>query len=117
MLYKDQPVYWQTKIGRLYFLCNNKNGIAMKIVDTPRIIKPIRQMTVCCKASRGINNARPKLFPVLRLCGKWLQDSGFNIGHVVDIVCEQGRITITIANDQKYEVLQNQFQLGKIITV
>lgn len=79
--------------------------------------KPIRRMTVCCKAFDRVNKSqrgRPALFPSLRLSGKWLQATGFQIGHVVDIMCEQGRLTITIAKEQKYAALQKLFQKEKI---
>ena len=43
-----------------------------------------RQMTVCNKAfdrQRG-----PYVFfPIIQLCGKWLQESGFKAGHTIDM--------------------------------
>jgi hypothetical protein len=86
----------------------------MQTIKTPRITKPIRRMTVCRYAFRGINSRTATSFPALRLAGKWLQDSGFKPGHVVEIACENGRLTITIAKEQKYEALQERFQREKI---
>lgn len=62
-------------------------------------------MTICSKAFNGVYSTTATFFSVLRLCGKWLRDSGFKIGHVVEIACEKDRLTITIAKEQKYEVL------------
>jgi len=86
----------------------------MPTVKTPRITKPIRRMTVCRYAFWGVNSRTATSFPALRLAGKWLQDTGFKPGHVVDIACEKGRLTITIAKEQKYEALQERFQKEKI---
>jgi hypothetical protein len=38
--------------------------------------------------------------PVIRLAGSWLQESGFGIGQVVEITCEPGRLTISLAPAQ-----------------
>ncbi len=86
----------------------------MQTLKTSRITKPIRRMTVCRYAFWGVNSRTATTLPALRLAGKWLQDSGFKPGHVVDIACEKGRLTITIAKEQKYEALQERFQREKI---
>ncbi|WP_157830297.1 SymE family type I addiction module toxin [Siphonobacter sp. SORGH_AS_0500] len=44
----------------------------------------------------------------MRLSGKWLQDSSFQIGYMVDIACKNGRLIITIAKEQKYEALRER---------
>ena len=36
------------------------------------------------------------IFPEIRLCGKWLHDSGFSCGKVVTVTHENNKITITI---------------------
>lgn len=82
--------------------------------SSSRSSKPIRRITVCCKTFTRFKSHQPALFPVLRLCGKWLQDSGFQIGHVVDIACEKGKLTITIAREQKYEQLRALFEKEQI---
>lgn len=61
-----------------------------------------RTITVCSKAFERANKERYALFPVLSLSGKWLQDSGFKIGHVVNIACEEGRLIITLSEKQPY---------------
>lgn len=71
-------------------------------------------MTVCRYAFWGINSRTATSFPALRLAGKWLQDSGFNPGHVVEIACEKGRLIFTNAKEQKYEALEERFQSEKI---
>lgn len=35
------------------------------------------------------------IFPEIRLCGKWLQDIGFNYGNFVTIEHQQNKIIIT----------------------
>ncbi len=39
---------------------------------------------------------RSVLFPEIRLCGKWLQDLGFNCGQEVHVKQEFNKITITV---------------------
>ncbi|RQO30972.1 hypothetical protein DBR32_09700 [Taibaiella sp. KBW10] len=86
----------------------------MQTIATPRNTKPAtRRITICSKSYNRFGS-RNTPYPVLRLGGKWLQDSGFKIGHVVDIICEKGRLTNAIAKEQKYEALQERFQREKI---
>lgn len=73
----------------------------MQTVKIPRITKPTRRITIGRNIFWGMNNRRPTSFPALRLSGKWLKDSGFGIGEVVEIACEEGRLVITIAKDHK----------------
>lgn len=68
----------------------------------------VRQRTVCNRyfprKSSASNQYRGNvLFPIIILSGKWLLDSGFRAGHVVDIAYEDGRLTITIAKEQRFE--------------
>jgi hypothetical protein len=62
-----------------------------------------RRMTVCNKSfeRQTSNNVH---FPVIRLCGKWLQDSGFRAGHTIDITCEDDKIIITKSASQRFNV-------------
>jgi hypothetical protein len=61
----------------------------------------IRKMTVCRKgfARQGSEYA---VFHIISLSGKWLKESGFRAGHVIDIACEQGRLVITLAEEQRF---------------
>ncbi|MFZ2782876.1 MAG: SymE family type I addiction module toxin [Sediminibacterium sp.] len=68
----------------------------------------VRQMTVYNKHYRRQSSASNQykgniLFPIISLSGKWLQESGFRAGHVIDIVCEDGKLTVTIAKEQRFE--------------
>ena len=61
-----------------------------------------RKMTVCNKgfARQGQYNA---VFPSISLSGKWLQESGFKAGHVIDIACENCKLVITLAKEQRFD--------------
>jgi len=61
----------------------------------------LRQITLCNKSFKRAKNLYV-VFPELHLKGKWLAESGFRAGHVVDIVCNQGRLVITIAKEQRF---------------
>ena len=61
-----------------------------------------RRITVCRKSFWRLSGQRYAPFPILSLTGKWLQDSGFKIGHVVDIACETGKLIITLSNEQPH---------------
>ncbi|MDD2793884.1 MAG: SymE family type I addiction module toxin [Sediminibacterium sp.] len=68
----------------------------------------VRQMTVCNKyfprQSSISNQFRGNVtFPIISLSGKWLLDSGFRAGQVVDIAYEDCRLTITIAKEQRFK--------------
>lgn len=41
------------------------------------------------------NDYRYQSIPMIRLCGKWLSESGFNIGDYVSVSCEDGKLIIT----------------------
>jgi toxic protein SymE len=47
--------------------------------------------------SRSYN--RYVVFPEIRLCGKWLQDIGFNQGNFVTVEHQQNKIIITTHNE------------------
>jgi hypothetical protein len=73
--------------------------------QTPQQVKQaisIRRLTVCSKAFGRLSGRHFVPFPILSLSGKWLQDTGFKIGHIVDIACEAGKLTITLSNEQQY---------------
>lgn len=45
-----------------------------------------------------------KHYPSLHLSGKWLQENGFMIGQVVDILCEDNMLLITVAEEQRFNL-------------
>lgn len=61
-----------------------------------------RRITVCSKGFERLSGQRWVFFPIISLSGKWLQDSGFKVGHTVDITCEEGKLTITLSEEQRY---------------
>lgn len=61
-----------------------------------------RQVTICNKYFARVKN-KYVCFPELILRGKWLKESGFRAGHVVDIACEDCKLVITIAKEQRFE--------------
>jgi len=62
----------------------------------------IRQMTICNKGFAR-ESGRYVFFPIISLSGKWLQEQGFKGGQVIDITCEQGKLIITVAKEQRFE--------------
>lgn len=62
----------------------------------------VRQMTLCNKFFAR-EKGRYVFFPELHLRGKWLAEIGFRSGHVVDITCEDRKLIITIAKEQRFE--------------
>jgi len=71
-------------------------------MKTPPTPKPVRRITVYSQTFSRESRPASIRFPKLHLCGKWLQDTGFKIGQVVDIACETGKLIITIAQEQKH---------------
>ncbi len=71
-------------------------------MKTPQGTKLVRRITVYSQTFSRESRPTAIRFPKLHLCGKWLQDTGFKIGQVVDIACETGKLIITIAQKQKY---------------
>jgi len=61
-----------------------------------------RRITICSKGFERLSGHRWVFFPIISLSGKWIQDSGFKIGHSVDITCEEGKLTITLSKEQRY---------------
>ena len=39
-------------------------------------------------------------FPEINLMGKWLANCGFEIGHMIDVYCQDGQLTIRLAEQQ-----------------
>ncbi len=78
-------------------------------METPEYTTPpakVRKLTVCNKSFPRVlsrNASRYIALPVLTLTGKWLLDSGFEAGHVVDITCEDRKLIITISKEQRFE--------------
>ncbi|MBN9298241.1 MAG: SymE family type I addiction module toxin [Filimonas sp.] len=60
-----------------------------------------RHMTICNKAFSR-NSGRYVLFPMISLSGKWLQEAGFKSGQVIDITCEDRKLTITLSSYQRF---------------
>lgn len=80
-------------------------------METPEQTAPktkVRKLTVCSKrfprmpAALGYHNVYID-FPAILLTGKWLRDSGFRSGHVVDVACWEGRLVITLSEEQRFE--------------
>ncbi len=55
-----------------------------------------RQLKVYYKYFKRANSWRPVIFPEIRLCGKWLQDIGFENGQTINVQQEKNKITITV---------------------
>ncbi len=62
----------------------------------------LRKLTVCNKGFAR-ESGPWVFFPVIVLTGKWLAETGFRAGHVVDITCEDQRLTITLAPEQRFK--------------
>ncbi|MFC0780180.1 SymE family type I addiction module toxin [Flavobacterium sp. HJSW_4] len=45
--------------------------------------------------------SRYVIFPEIRLCGKWLQEIGFNCGKSVTVEQEKNKIVITLNNESE----------------
>jgi len=60
-----------------------------------------RRITIC--RTGFARQSGYAFFPVINLMGKWLQDSGFRSGLVVDIAYSAGKLVITIAKEQRLE--------------
>lgn len=74
-----------------------------EIINTPQV----RKLTICNKSFRRVSRYRSDryvAFPVISLSGKWLQEQGFKSGQVIDITCEAGKLVITIAREQRFEL-------------
>jgi len=65
--------------------------------------KPKRQMTLC-RGRAAHKGKHDEFYPDIRLQGKWLSDYGFRSGHVVDITCEDRKLTITITKEQRFNL-------------
>ncbi|HIC8645973.1 SymE family type I addiction module toxin [Elizabethkingia meningoseptica] len=62
-----------------------------------------RQMTICRKTfSRECTDYVS--FPIITLTGKWLKESGFKVGQVVDIHYKTNKLVITIAETQRFDL-------------
>lgn len=62
-----------------------------------------RQMTICSKSFSRENGCYVQL-PVITLSGKWLRQTGFKIGHVIDIHYEYNKLIITVAENQRFDI-------------
>lgn len=58
------------------------------------VYKEYREMKVYEQSGYNYQNT-----PTIVLKGKWLQELGFSMGDRVSVKCEDGRLTITKANE------------------
>lgn len=62
--------------------------------------KQVRKRRICKKYfHRECSPAA--IFPDIRLCGKWLLETGFNVGQYIQISCEENKIVITPFPEEK----------------
>lgn len=65
-------------------------------------IRKERRLKVYYKYFNRVNSwQRSVIFPEIRLCGKWLQDIGFEHGQTINVRQERNRITITVEEDEQ----------------
>ncbi|MDN3673468.1 SymE family type I addiction module toxin [Flavobacterium branchiarum] len=63
-----------------------------------------RQLTICNKQG-GRKNGKIVKLPIVVLSGKWLEESGFKPGHLIDVVCvDDCKLTITLAKEQRFDI-------------
>lgn len=60
-----------------------------------------RRLKVYPKYFERVNSWRPVIFPEIRLCGKWLQEMGFQYGQTIKVQQEMNKITITIESEDQ----------------
>ncbi len=65
-----------------------------------------RRLTICNKSFSRSSSDYYVYFPIISLSGKWLLECGFKSGHVIDIVCEDSKLIITIAKEQRFDHLK-----------
>lgn len=63
-----------------------------------------RKMTICRKSFTRSNRVNTD-FPIITLCGKWLEDSGFEVGYVIDIHYSHQKLIIILSKEQPYKSL------------
>lgn len=63
--------------------------------------KQERHLKVYPKYFDRVNSWRPIIFPEIRLCGKWLQDIGFEHGQIIKVKQEKNKITITVDEENQ----------------
>lgn len=72
------------------------------VMSQEKKIRPVneRQLKVYYKHFSRVNSWPPVIFPEIRLCGKWLQDIGFEHGQTINVRQERNKITITVDGDE-----------------
>jgi len=55
-----------------------------------------RQLKVYPKYFARADSWRHIIFPEIRLCGKWLQNIGFEHGQTIKVLAKRNKITITV---------------------
>lgn len=72
-------------------------------MDTTPKQPPTRRLTLSSKhfarGGTGMFGRYTVFFPALLLTGKWLQNCGFEIGQLVDVSYEMGKLIITLAEE------------------
>jgi len=66
-------------------------------------IRNERQLKVYYKYVSRVKSWPPVIFPEIRLCGKWLQEIGFEHGQTINVRQEKNKITITVDGDEQTE--------------
>ncbi len=63
-----------------------------------------RKLTICNKYGGQKDGGAIRL-PIVVLSGKWLEESGFKPGHLIDVVyVENCKLTITLAKKQRFDI-------------
>jgi len=55
------------------------------------------------RGSRGAECGYYIKLPEIRLCGKWLLECGFEIGHQIEITVQENKLTLTLVPDSAPE--------------
>ncbi|WP_294197666.1 SymE family type I addiction module toxin [uncultured Chryseobacterium sp.] len=63
--------------------------------------KKDRHLKVYGKYTGNSNPWRPNILPEIRLCGKWLQEIGFEQGNTIKVQQRKNKITITLDPQEK----------------
>ncbi len=86
------------------FAIKNKKQLNMAKQSIKEV--PARRMTVCGKAFAQGYGRRCVYRPNINMSGQWLRDTGFKIGYTIDVVCERGKLTITLSKKQRFTGLK-----------
>ena len=72
-------------------------SVGVPVAATPPRVAPSKTPRVLTMSTRRWHRAtaREAVVPYLRMCGRWLEEHGFQIGGNVHITVEQGRVVLT----------------------